>query len=132
MKKLSLAAFLLVTVLALPTWAQTPVSKPPVSVSIRSPGETAKSEVKPYQSYQRQNPDAHAMVQQKAEFRANQRMFRVASMQWYGLSNARPQVTPDPVDDDYAPRWVSNDSMFPQRWHQARSTVVVVPATVTR
>jgi hypothetical protein len=132
MKKLSLAAFLFVTILALPTWAQTPATKPPVSMSIRASGDAAKSEVKPYQPYQRQNLDAQSMVQQKAEYRANQRMLRVASMQWFGLSNARPQVTPDPVDDEYAPRWVSNDSMFPQRWHQARSTVVVVPATVTR
>ncbi len=133
MKKLSFAAFLFVTILALPAWAQTPAAKAALSLTIRSPGETtAKLDGKPYQPYQQQNQDARALVQQKAEFRANQRLYRLTSMQWFGLSNSRPRVNPDLRDGDYAPQWVSNNPAFPQRWQACRTTVVVVPSTVTR
>ena len=125
------AAFLFVTILALPAWAQTPAVKPPLSVSIRTPSDVAAKA--PYQAaYQQQIQDARSLVQQKAEFRANQRLYRISSMQWYGLSNSRPRVNPDLLDDDYAPQWVSNNAAFPQRWQASRTSVVVVPATVTR
>ena len=133
MKTPSFAAFLFVTILALPAWAQTPTAKPPLSLSIRTPSETtAKVAAKSYQPYQQQIQDARSLVQQKAEFRANQRLYRMTSMQWYGLSNSRPRVNPDLLDDDYAPQWVSNNPAFPQRWQASRTSVVVVPATVTR
>jgi hypothetical protein len=133
MKKLSFAALFFVTILALPAWAETPDAKPPFSLTVRTPGETtAKVEAKSYQPYQQQCQDARALVQQRAEFRANQRLYRVTSMQWYGLSNSRPRVNPDLLDDDYAPQSVSNNPAYPQRWQASRTAVVVVPSTVTR
>jgi hypothetical protein len=132
MKTLSFAAFVLVTILALPAGAQTPTARSPMSLSIHAPSDAVAKQSSSYQPYQQQIQDAHALVQQKAEFRANQRMSRIASMQWFGLSNSRPRVNPDLLDDDYAPQWVSNNPAFAQRWQASRTTVVVVPATLTR
>ncbi|HEX3599327.1 MAG TPA: hypothetical protein VHU84_04255 [Lacipirellulaceae bacterium] len=50
-------------------------------------------------------PDPKAIVQQKAEMRAEQRMSRMASMQWYGMSNSRPQASPTPFSTRYSPLW---------------------------
>jgi hypothetical protein len=133
MKTLSFAAFFFVTILALPAGAQTPAGKAAMSLTVRAPGDTAaKADTKSYQAYQQQNLDARALVQQKAEYRANQRLYRVTSLQWFGLSNSRPRVNPDLLDSDYAPQWVSNNPAFPQRWQVSRASVVVVPVTVTR
>ena len=50
-------------------------------------------------------PDPKVIVQQKAAFRAEQRMSRMASMEWYGMSNSRPQACPTPLTSRYSPAW---------------------------
>jgi hypothetical protein len=45
-------------------------------------------------------------VQQRtAQARAQQRQLRMASMAWYGMSNARPTATPTPFCSVYSPVW---------------------------
>lgn len=50
-------------------------------------------------------PDSRAIVQQKAQIRAEQRMSRLASMNWYGMSNGRPTGASTPFTSRYSPVW---------------------------
>ena len=50
-------------------------------------------------------PDAKVIAQQKAMARADQRMARMASLQWYGMSNSRPQASGTPFSTRYSPLW---------------------------
>jgi hypothetical protein len=66
------------------------------------------AEVQHEQSWYREQsvkPDTRAIVQQKAQVRAQQRMDRLASMNWYGMSNSRPQASPTPFFTRYSPTW---------------------------
>lgn len=49
--------------------------------------------------------DTRAIIQQKAQARAAQRNARMASMSWYGMSNARPTAAPTPFTSLYSPVW---------------------------
>ena len=40
---------------------------------------------------------------------------RLATMRWFGYSNSRPRVSPDPVNV-YPPSWASNTPLQPNRW----------------
>jgi hypothetical protein len=57
--------------------------------------------------YREQSPksDALAIVQHKAQIRAQQRMDRLASMQWYGMSGSRPQSLATPFAARYGSLW---------------------------
>jgi hypothetical protein len=77
-----------------------------------------------YEQAMRRYQDPNAMVRAKAEFRAAQRMRRIESLKWYGLSNARPQVNGDPFHSDYAPHWVANPGYYPSRWNGVGQNVV--------
>jgi hypothetical protein len=50
-------------------------------------------------------PDTRAIIQQKAQIRAQQRMDRMASLQWYGMSVSRPTGAPTPFTSRYSPLW---------------------------
>jgi hypothetical protein len=66
------------------------------------------SENEKEQSWYREQPsksDALAIVQQKAQIRAQQRMDRLASMQWYGMSGSRPQSIATPFSSRYGSLW---------------------------
>ncbi|MBN2292129.1 MAG: hypothetical protein JXM70_06870 [Pirellulales bacterium] len=56
-------------------------------------------------------------VRRNAEFRAKQRRHRLASMRWFGISNARPTVGPDPWNGEYGAKWVGDDVLHPDRWN---------------
>lgn len=60
-------------------------------------------------------------VRRNAEYRAWQRSQRIASMQWFGKSNARPSASPTPFTGSYSPTWTSNN-FDPYRWNTARDT----------
>jgi hypothetical protein len=49
--------------------------------------------------------DPRAIVIQKAQVRAAQRNARMASLQWYGMSNARPTAGSTPFMSMYSPVW---------------------------
>ncbi len=70
-----------------------------------------------YDQAARQYRDPKLAVRAKAEFRTEQRLRRIESMKWFGMSNARPQASSDPYHGDYSPRWVSNPGYYPYRWN---------------
>jgi hypothetical protein len=49
--------------------------------------------------------DTRAIIQQKAQVRSAQRTARIASLNWYGMSNARPTAGPTPFMTMYSPAW---------------------------
>jgi len=72
-----------------------------------------------YEQYQRDYQDPHTMVRRNAEFRAEQRRNRLASLKWFGFSNSRPRASSDPYHNDYSPYWAGNNSHYPFRWQGA-------------
>jgi hypothetical protein len=49
--------------------------------------------------------DARAIVQQKAQARAEQRNDRLASSAWFGISNSRPSGSSTPFTSRYGSSW---------------------------
>lgn len=47
-------------------------------------------------------------VRRKAEQRAALRSQRIATMKWFGFSNARPQASVTPMMGVYSPAWIGN------------------------
>jgi hypothetical protein len=88
-----------------------------------SPGELKPTpEMWFYEQYMRQYMDPKMAVRAKAEFKADQRQRRLEAMRWFGYSNSRPRVSPDPFNGDYAPAWTSNNLSYPYRWNGAGPT----------
>lgn len=84
---------------------------------VLSPGEVKTTpEMWFYEQYMRQYQDPKMAVRANAEFQADQRRRRLASMQWFGMSNSRPRACSDPVHGDYSPGWTSNNTAYPYRW----------------
>jgi hypothetical protein len=76
--------------------------------NLTPPSTTNTGEEQQSESWYREQaakPDAKAVAQQKAMVRADQRMARMASMQWYGMSNSRPQASGTPFSTRYSPLW---------------------------
>ena len=69
-----------------------------------------------YDQAMRQYQDPKLAVRRNAELRAEQRQQRLAAMQWYGLSNARPRVSSDPIHTDYSAAWTGGNIYYPNRW----------------
>lgn len=87
-----------------------------------------------YEQASKQYSDPKYLVRKKAEFDTWQRKMRLASCQWYGISNKRPTASVTPhVSGMYANTWVSN-SVNPMQWSGGRSstsTVIVQPTVRT-
>jgi hypothetical protein len=49
--------------------------------------------------------DARAYIQQRAQVRAQQRQDRIAAMNWYGMSNSRPNAATTPFTSRYSSVW---------------------------
>lgn len=94
-----------------------PSSKPQTVVTTATPSELKVTpEMWFYEQYMQQYQDPKMAVRANAEFRADQRQRRLASMRWFGMSNSRPHASPDPFNGDYSPGWSSNNSSYPYRW----------------
>jgi hypothetical protein len=130
-------AIIIATLLACQTgvaWAQKIDSAASKGTATAKPEQwtTSPGELKPtaemwfYEQALRQYQDPKLAVRQAAEFRGQQRQQRLAAMQWYGLSNARPRASSDPFHSDYAPGWTSNNLYYPNRW-TAEPVIVVRP-----
>ena len=95
-------------------------SRPPVEsapAAAVSPGEKVPvPDAWLYQQELRPNEDSQMAVRRAAEFLREQRTWRLESRRWFGLSNLRPSASPDPVNGDYSPSWVSNNPYNPSRW----------------
>ena len=99
-----------------------PAAEPAVSVTA-TPGTP---EMWFYQQYQQEYKDPQVMIRKAAEAKVAERQRRIASLQWFGMSNSRPRAWSDPYNGDYGPTWVSG-GFFPQQWARPSTTLVVVP-----
>jgi hypothetical protein len=86
------------------------------------------SEVTPemwiYMQEAHRHDDPKMAVRRKAEFRAMQRARRIAAREWFGYSNSRPTVNPDPYTAGYSAHWSSNSAMRPDQWIGNNRSVV--------
>ena len=62
--------------------------------------------------------DARAIVQQKAQARAEQRNDRIATSSWYGISNSRPSGSATPFTSRYGSSWEMPGGR-PYSWYPA-------------
>ncbi len=117
-------------------WAQEAATPSPREATLRDqPGQVAASGVVTptvemwfYEQEQRRYDNPRMAVRRNAEARAQQRHNRIASMQWYGMSNSRPMVSPTPWDAGYSAHWSSN-SYDPLRWRPAAPMIIVARPT---
>ncbi len=71
------------------------------------------------------------IIREKAQVRAAQRMTRMAALEWYGYSVARPRTSATPFTAMYGGQWQGDVLGRPNAWHAsqpvhaARPTVVV-------
>ena len=72
-----------------------------------------------YQQPTSYRPDTRAIIHQKAQTRAYQRQARLASLNWYGMSNGRPIAAPTPFTSLYSPVWQMPGGR-PFAWHTSR------------
>lgn len=93
-------ALLLSIGLAVPALAQLPAS--PVA---NDAADFESSESRYYDSSQYTKPTPQEIIQYKAQVRAQQRMARMASMEWYGMSASRPRASVTPFTGLYSPVW---------------------------
>ena|GEM_PF-912880 len=86
-----------------------------------------------YEQERRRWDDPQILVRTAAQERAADRHGRMAAMAWYGMSNARPNVSPDPYDNPYAPHWRSNGYQ-PAEWigSTSHSTILLETSRGTR
>lgn len=79
-----------------------------------------------YLQQRRDHLDPMLAVRRKAEFQAEQRQQRIAAMDWYGFSAARPRMAHTPFTSRYAsPTWTGSDGYDPFRFTQRRPTFLV-------
>ena len=92
-----------------------------------SPGELAPTqEMWFYEQYQKHYTDPKIVVRQKAEFRAEERLRRIAALRWFGFSNQRPTASVDWINADCAPHWASGNVNLPFRWNGPATTTLLV------
>jgi len=127
MKWLPITFLILCLLVAVPALAERPLSGGTGFSGGISPGELAPTpEMWFYEQYLSQYQDPKVAVRLKAEFRSAQRQGRIAARRWFGLSNARPTASSDPIHGEYSPRWTSNNGHYPNRWNGRGGTIVVV------
>lgn len=72
------------------------------------------------QAMKRYDDPSHA-IRRKAEYKASQRIGRIESSKWFGISNARPQANPVPMMGTYSPVWTGNTGN-PYEWSAITAT----------
>ena len=65
------------------------------------------------------------IIQQKAQVRAYQRIARIESMKWYGMSASRPLASSTPFAGVPSPRWEMPGGR-PFSWYPSTNTTVIV------
>lgn len=88
--------------------------KPPAEESSSWYGESSPQQLTP-----------RMIIQQKAQMRAYQRMARIESMKWYGMSASRPLSNAVPFSGVPSPRYEMPGGR-PFSWYPARTNVVIV------
>jgi hypothetical protein len=132
MKRLVTVLCFVFLVTSSPAWAQQAAGGPPsAKLTIVGPVSPGDLTPRPDTQVRQPDPDTKLAVREKAEFRAQQRQGRLASRQWFGLSNTRPMANTDPYDNDYSPRWTSNNGWYPFRWSGTSPVIAVLPSKST-
>jgi hypothetical protein len=120
MRILGIAVFTLLAVSVLPAVGQeknTDNNTSEVAPVVMSAGTVpATAEMWFYEQHLREYLNPKLAVRRKAEFKAKQRRQRLAAMRWFGFSNQRPAVSPDPFNGDYSSSWTGADVLHPYRW----------------
>lgn len=130
MKRLSLAASILALCFATaPAGAEDAdiKAKPAAESAVSVTATAATPEMWFYQQYQQEYKDPKVMIRKAAELKATERQRRIASLQWFGMSNQRPRAWSDPYNGDYSPTWVSGNYDSPQLWTRPSAIIIVAP-----
>ena len=136
MRSLGIALFIIIVASALPAVGQEKVphrSPSTVESAQLSTLPTGSMPVTPemwfYDQQFREYLSPKLAVRRNAEFRANQRRHRLASMRWFGFSGARPRSETDPWNGGgYGGTWTGGSELHPYRWSGAGySTVIIRP-----
>ena len=108
-------------------WAANPVerNRPTAGTPITSGELTPTPEMWFYQQYNQQYQSPKEMVHRNADFKGAERIRRLNSQKWFGMSNQRPKVSTDPYNGDYTASWVSPNPLYPNRWQSLGVPVVV-------
>lgn len=142
MKKLLLAVSAVGAILAVEARAQEPTrrrsepDRPAATAQFDRP--ISMGELKPtpemwfYEQELRRYQDPRTLVRRKAEYRAAQRQRRIESRKWFGLSNARPDASPEPMYGTFSPRWNSGNVFDPFGWSGGGGATYVVVRPGTR
>jgi hypothetical protein len=133
MKRLSIAITILLALSATAARAQTQAQKSNAATAAKTDQHSSFSlgDLKPttdmwfYEQAKEQYDNPKVAVRKAAEFRAEQRQRRLETMHWFGLSNARPYASSDPIHTDYSPGWASNNYYAPYRWVGAGDNAVM-------
>jgi hypothetical protein len=125
-KKILSAAACGLLLTAVPVFAQAPRARERAAVkpTEKEAGISAESlamtqmtpEMWLYTQELHRREDPKEAVRRKAEFRAAQRMRRMAAREWFGYSNSRPVVNTDPWTAGYSAHWSANNAMRPDQW----------------
>jgi hypothetical protein len=124
---MKLAAPLLVSAFALVLVTRTVEAQQPVLTPVAD-AEAQDDKHWDYSQPYEYQPNPKAIIHQKAQARAHQRMARMAAMRWYGMSNERPTASPTPFTAMYSPSWQMPGGR-PYAWYHggwASSAVVIV------
>ena len=87
--------------------AQQPVRPKREETQIAPPG--VSPDMWAYIQDMRRQDDPKLNPQRAAQLKTQQRQARLASQQWYGVSNSRPTANPIPFMYQYSPSWVNNN-----------------------
>ncbi|MBN1908183.1 MAG: hypothetical protein JW818_00455 [Pirellulales bacterium] len=69
-----------------------------------------------YEQQLRQSSDTSNLSRRISQFRTQQRLHRQETMYWFGMSNARPTCSPDPLYGVWSPTWGGNTPGRPNLW----------------
>lgn len=103
-----------------------------VPAAAQSPADEAAAASRPesegwYYDSGQMKLDPLQVHMQKSAQRAAQRNARIAAMNWYGMSNARPTASATPFTGMYSPAWqMPGGRPFAWRPHTYTSTVYLV------
>jgi hypothetical protein len=89
------------------------------------PTDFEGSDERYYDSSQYTKPTPQEIIQYKAQLRAQQRMTRMASMEWYGMSASRPRASVTPFTGLYSPIWQMPGGR-PMAWTPSRFAQPVI------
>jgi hypothetical protein len=128
MKRLAIASAFVLMFSGVSVRAEKPIETGLGLGATVSPGELKVTpEMWFYDQAMRQYKDPKMVVRANAEFCTEQRMRRLESLKWFGLSNSRPRASSDPFHNDYSPGWVSNPGYYPSRWNGVGQASFRVP-----